>query len=759
MNTKRRISYLKSFVIVLLIGLFAGHDGVIFNLEASGSGQSKRIKRKSLKVKKKNIASLLKLTDDSLLQTKLKYQKPIASGAFSMFKGRKVMISKDFSQSLGEINRIVLADHNAFRGQMARFRGVARRLGRTIDNAYEFNGSYVLVRSTKVIVTDPGRFSRTSPAYKNFISAKKRRKGTGKALLASLDPESRKGLEAFIKKDIPRMAENHPLRIASKKSKGALLKAIADGEGLFEIVDTLVIPKKTLPVKDGKFQKPTFKNGFFDHNKLKSLTSPRLESIINPKLYKQLVVKDLSRFAGKFPTKAIDKPGTTQTGTETLVAKFLAGFTRGKSWEWERRWNYTSGFFRVTLGASYGIGLRIPIKATGVLTPSLIEVKDTRDRHTPMHGRVHAEVLNANSAFYRDTGLPQSKVFDGKEAVLEVEFGYGYKLRALWKTLKHKRYTTYGFNYSKHFTPPFGSNQNAGYRFEIPPSLTRTELNFTVIKGYAQAGLKLGGRGEVQLDYEAIQDGVGKGKKVLTLWDSRSQQIRNNLSLINPPGNQVRKSSRYGFKLSNPRYNIDLTLTPEVKIGVNIGYRWLSRSFNTGWISLNAFRLNLGKVGFGRHSGTRSTYTLNKGIKRFEKIANYQGTGGDIVAIQCLRNGKYVKAERVANNYLAAVSGTIVQQAKFRVIDLGNDRIALKSQWNGKYVRAGIGRDSMLGAVSSNISTWETFIKVSLPNGQTAFKSVQSLKYVRAGVGSETRLAASSNSVGSWERFKLWPAR
>ncbi|MCP5051840.1 MAG: hypothetical protein GY940_32030 [bacterium] len=757
MKNRRRFSFLTGIFIVLSIVFFAGHDAGIFKLEASGGGRKKKSTLKATTTNK-NFAKLLKLSDDSLLQMKLKYQKPLRKGSLSQLQNREVMLSKSFSQTLAQVSRNVLADQNTFRRNMTRFRGIVTKFNRKVDQVYEFPGSYVVLKSTKVVVSNPAEFARVSPEYKSFIGSQRIREVTA----ASLGPESRKGFEAFIKNEIPRMSANHPLRKAAKRGKNELLQAIAAGKGTFEIVDTLVIPKKPLPAVGGKLQKPVFKNGSFNHGLAKPLKSARLDVIGRLGIQKQVgVLKDFSGPGDTRYQKHIKKPGITETGSRSFEARFLAGFTKGNSWEWERRWNFPSGFFRVTLGAGYGIGLRIPIKVNGTLYPTLIEVKDTRDRAIAMGTRLKAVPLNAGSGFYRDTGLPQSKVFDGKEAVLEAEFGYGFKLRAVWTTLLHRKYRTYGLNYSKDFTPPSGDCRDCGYRFAIPPRLTHTEFDFKVMKGYAQAALKLSGKGEIQLDYLPIQDGKGKGKRLLSFRDSRYKNIKATLSRIILPPNRVRISQRYGFKLSNPRYKIDLTLTPEIRLGVNIGYKWLSRSFSTGWISLNSFKMKLGTLQFNRHAGTRSEFLLDKGIKRFEKIPGYRGPTGNIVAIQCVRNGKYVKVGNFST-MLEAISGSIGSRERFQIINLeknkqGNNKIVLRSLWNGKYVRAGVGRETVLGAVSTRISSWETFKKVILPGGKVAFKSVQNNKYVRAGVGRKSRLAATSNRLLSWELFKLWP--
>jgi hypothetical protein len=124
-----------------------------------------------------------------------------------------------------------------------------------------------------------------------------------------------------------------------------------------------------------------------------------------------------------------------------------------------------------------------------------------------------------------------------------------------------------------------------------------------------------------------------------------------------------------------------------------------------------------------------------------------------LIALQSLQSGQYVRAGVGSQSYLAAASTQIAGWETFQLIYLGGDQVAIKSVQSGKYVRAGVGSESYLAATSSQVASWETFQLIFLGGDQIALKSVQSGKYVRAGVGSQSYLAAASSQVAGWETF------
>ncbi|NOZ10432.1 MAG: hypothetical protein GXP09_05270 [Gammaproteobacteria bacterium] len=699
------------------------------------------------------LLKLKRIDADALLVKRLQLQRPIKQGAFARFSNKKVMVGDGTQASLGDIARKVFSVQRNFSAELARVRpGVLVKQPIVTEKVYELKNVYVLYRSTRINVAKPKDLAKKSPQFKQYLGTA----GKKPPRMKSLDADSRRGLEAF-KKELAKRPASDPLKKAAQGGDNALLVAIAKGQGELEVIDTLIVPKQTLPLINGKLQLPRFDNGVLNFNRFQPLTYGAFRGIQGVQLGTDRLARGLANLPTQRPLPT--RPGVRKSGEFGFSKKFLAGFTRGNAWEWERRWNYPSGFFRVTIGAGYGLGMRIPIELRGKVKPTTIKVKDTRDREVSFDANLSATTRDANEAFYLATGLERSKLFKGKEAVLEVRFGFGYKLRAIWKDLKYQRYRSYGINYSQDFRPPFGNCRDCGFRIALPPELTRTRFDFAVLSGYAQAGFKLSGKGEVQFDYEPFIGDRKLGKRRVSFKDDRVQRVETRLPVVSRQGNAPAEW-RYGFTVSDPRYRIGLTLTPEVKLSARAGYKWFSRRFSTGWMSLNALRINLGNVTFNRHAGTTRQYRYANGRKEYKRIsamANIISNG--IVAIQSDYNGKYVRAGLGENSLLGALSGRIDVWEKFRIKRQRDGTIALQSVRNNKYVRAGLTGDSLLGAVSNRVDAWEKFRLIELPGNKVAIKSAHSNKYVRAGLTNNSFLGAVSGRVSSWERFVLWPAR
>ena len=373
-----------------------------------------------------------------------------------------------------------------------------------------------------------------------------------------------------------------------------------------------------------------------------------------------------------------------------------------------------------------------------------------------MNTEIKVKTLDADSNFYRSTGLPESEIHDGKEALLSATFGYGYKLRAVWTTLAHQRYTFYGVDFDAHGTPPFGSN-NTGFLLKIPTSYTRTSVDYGVFGGSAQAALRLSGDANLQFYIQPYLGDKNLEKKKLKFTDTSYKKVRSKLPPLSMRRGASKARDNYGFRLYDPIYEIDFTLTPELKFDFWAGYKWFYKDFTTGWMPLNSLKFKLGTVAFSKHEHTRGEYKFSGGVKRFEKIERYAGPIGDYIAIRSEYGGKYVRAGVGKDSKLAASSDHIRGWEKFYLKRLGNDVIALKSLQNGKYVRAGVGSESMLAATSDHIRSWEKFRLIKLKDGTYAFQSLQNKKYVRAGVGQGSLLAATGNRISTWEKFTLYP--
>lgn len=740
------------------------------------------------------------LDRDALLLDSLDQYKVIRQISPQQLRSIQINVGENQTMNLGEVSRELFADNEKIEANFAKARGaILGGRAESSSDVVETEDSFILTRTTKAVVLDPQALERVSPEFKDFAKDSAKAKNQP---LSSLDAASRKGFEEFIKTELPTLPAGDPLRKAYESGgQEALLHAVGEGKGTLEITDTFVVPKNPLPLVDGKLRMPTIKKGVLDFKQttplrgallsdnaellLSSLSTGRVDRATE-------IVPLVTRRPGTAPeTDAPEGPraSSTQGGEERFTAEFLAGFTRGNSWQWERRWSYPSGFFRISLGAGYGIGLRIPIEVKGRFGPTRLDFKSNNsDRPRNVGLRIQANTVDADAAFYRRVGLPAAKVFEGKETVLELKFYYGMKFRALWTDIIHIPKTEMGIDEGKNFKPPFG-NSGSGYDIHIPASATGTDFNLSAIRGRAQAGFRFNGKGSINLNQSFLLGAQAIGNRRLTFTSSTPQNLGFELP-ANPPNVGGLQRQQYGFRLTDPSYAIDLTVTPLVLASVTVGYSWVSHTFSTGWLPLNVFKINLGRIRLDTHTGTTSSYSYTDGLKTFEQIRFAEGvtpventTVGigslpprdnrpkepvvgigakkprpanskyETISIRCAQNNKIVRAGIGKETLLGAVSDRTAGWETFELIKLGGNRVALRSVQNGKYVRAGVTAQTLLAAVSDRISGWETFEMTELGGGRFTLKSTQNGKYVRAGVGKDTLLAAVSDRVAGWETF------
>ncbi len=560
------------------------------------------------------------LEPNMILSSKIKHQKPLKKGTLSSLANKPVQLGDRTSAPLGSIAKVAFKPMDQYAGRLNK----RAKIGKTIltrpivlDEAIEFDDSFVIRKSTTVIVLDPKEMKRISPAFNSFLS----QRSAKKVSVNELDAESRKGL-AELMKTIGTLDPKNPVRQEAARGEQAVLDAIVEGKGKLTIEDTIVVPKLIpLPVK-GVTMYPTFKNGTLNFKKLKPVTLPVLKEL--NRVPRKTTLKPVTNLKMQQVTMAPQNPGIPEfntSGKHYFTAEFLAGFTTGHSWQWERKWTYDSGFFRVTIGGGYGFGLRIPVRAKGELSPTHIYNYDRRDKKINAQGKIMVETLDADSNYYKRTGLQNSKLFRGNEVVLEYQLGFGYKLRALWKDLAKKTFSGAGLTYSQNARPPWGANcSNCGFHIPIPPEITQTTLNFSVMTGFVQTGFHVNGTGKASFGFTPLFN--NKSSNTINLMFDRPQYKTFNIRLLplTPPSGKDMITQKFGFRLDNLVYRMGMSITPEVRVGVQAGYKNFSRTFTTEWIQLNMFKLNMGTVQLYTHEGTRPDYTFNEGIKTFKRL-------------------------------------------------------------------------------------------------------------------------------------------
>ena len=561
------------------------------------------------------------LEPNMILSSKIRQQKPLFKGKISTFANKPVQLGDKTTAPLGSIAKIAFKPLNQYAGRLNK----RAKIGKTIltrpvvlDEAIEFDDSFVMRKSTSVIVLDPAEMKRISPTYNSFLSGR----AAKKISVNALDAESRKGL-ADLMKNINALDPKNPVRLEAAKGEQAVLDAIIEGKGKLTIEDTIVVPKMIpRPVK-GVTMYPGFKNGTLNFKSLKPVTLPVLKEL--NRVPKKMILKPVTNFKMQQVTMAPKNPDIPEfntSGKHYFTAEFLAGFTKGHSWQWERKWTYDSGFFRVTIGGGYGFGLRVPVRARGELSPTNIYNYDRRDKEINAHGKIMVETLDADLNYYKRTGLQNSKLFRGNEVVLEYQLGFGYKLRALWKDLAKKKFSGIGLNYSQNARPPWGATcSNCGFHIPIPPEITQTTLDFSVMTGFVQTGFHVNGTGKAFFRFTPVFNNTPSSTINLMFDNNRYKSFNIRLLPLSPPSGKDQITQKFGFSLNNLVYRMGMSITPEVRVGVKAGYKSFSRTFTTQWIQLNMFKLRMGTVQLYTHEGTRQDYTFNEGIKIFKKIS------------------------------------------------------------------------------------------------------------------------------------------
>jgi hypothetical protein len=556
----------------------------------------------------------------SIVSAMLKFQKPVFRGSISSVSKKSVQLGHGTTMKLGKIAAMSFKPLDRYTTRLQRL----AIPGRTIlfkpvvhDEAVEFDDSFVLRKSTTVVVLDPAKMKQVSPGYKSFLN----RQQIKTMSVAALDPESRKGLSDFMK-HIDRLDPRNPLRLAAARGQQEVLNAILAGKGEFTIEDTIVVPKFIPKQLKGMTMYPSIRNGSLNFKALQPVRLPLL--------------KQLGRVSGRhhaiqpgkikmqhmaMAQQTGNKPKFTISGKKYFTAEFLAGFTRGHSWQWERKWKYPSGFFRATIGGGYGFGLRIPVRASGDLSPTRIYTFDKKDRSVDVHGRLKVDVLDADAAYFKRTGLPESELFRGNEVVLEYQLGFGYKFRALWTDVLYRPFSGTGLNYSQNARPPWGKGcANCGFHIPIPPEVTRTSLGYSALKGFVQTGFHVNGTGAVYFYFAPVRNNIAANPVRLKFENSNYHPFTIRLAPLALPGNQNMISENFGFRLNKMAYRMGLDITPEVRVGIQAGYKNFSRTFTTDWIELNMFRIGMGSVQLSTHKGTRHEFVFNQGIKTFRKM-------------------------------------------------------------------------------------------------------------------------------------------
>jgi hypothetical protein len=478
----------------------------------------------------------------------------------------------------------------------------------------ETEHTMLLVGTTHLVVRDPAALRTLAPTLGKFHL-----KGPGAITLSRMDAGQRAFFDAFQAQMLTK-PNSHPLGMAARQGSAQLLDAALSGKGDLTITTVVEAPLENLATAGATYMAPAVQNGSFDFSQMHSSSIVGFNS-------------NYSTFEDAAPLQA-----GTASGESTVVTPFVNGFTLANAFSWGEEWNFGVGSVSFEAGASYGVGLRIPIQVTGTMTPTEIgHLGDTADFDSTFASTVSANVIDADADFYADAGLEPIDVQDGQELVLNAEAHitvdvniFGAKVR---ETFPHGLSVDYGRN----FRPPFdGCGTDCGTNLWLPASLTKTDIDLGVAGAYAQIGVNVSGEGTVTLDYESLYDHdpvkSTRGQATQTTHELSFTQDNDRNFTTRLPALETWGDKPFGYKISNPKYTWDVAVTPGVKGVIWVDCLVLDWRDGLGPFWLDIAKIELGSVKFGPHAGSRSSRSVNQGTKSWHGMTAYDDSGIGVTA-------------------------------------------------------------------------------------------------------------------------------
>lgn len=302
-------------------------------------------------------------------------------------------------------------------------------------------------------------------------------------------------------------------------------------------------------------------------------------------------------------------PQKVETSTPITEQKYLTGFTLGKSYEWSykvektikwcligcKKKYYAKAYARL----SYGFGLRFPIRLGGTYDYAGEVTSTGKSQNGAASYTAQFAPFDGSPDDYRATGLPENKLFNGKELVAEAWAGAGFSAHIPVYPDPPDIDISVGKDFTELLPAPF-----AGGNLTPPPAGQTESGNFI----FSQFDL-LGGR----LNFGVVGAQVFPAVKIGLHSDNLSFRLTDELSgattmLTHPgqkvplkvDGNQVSK-----FKIDQPLYNVGFVITPgiDARLFVDIGVWGKTWDFPLFFPELT-IEIPKGGVDFACHDGT-----------------------------------------------------------------------------------------------------------------------------------------------------------
>lgn len=469
----------------------------------------------------------------------------------------------------------------------------------------EFPERLLLLRQLRVVVRDPQQAAADSPEFAALL-APVDKAAVARARVAALPSDEQADFRRFLTEELPLLEADDPLRQAlASGGEDAVLRAALSGAGEFEVSEQVVVERRLF--NDG---------GLRLQAGLRPMAQrPAFTPAARPELRPALPRTRLDGRAQGGRQYQYDG-GDRAVGQMAFNELFLAGFTLGQELVWEKKWKFKGiGFLRLTYGMGYGVGLRIPLRLEGSLAPSRIERSAPDDPGRDLALQLRATAFDAGPEHYRAVGLAPSQVFDGKEFVLEAGSSFDYKLYLLGKD-RAKGGLNSPLRRSRDFTPPLGGAAREIFFLDIPPELTNTTLSAGALQGYLQLGFALRGDGTAVSQLSLLVDDAPLEVRPLPLRNAGvvTETLRLQPLTIGAPGSI--QQQRYGLRIDAPRYQMNLSVVPLLRVGMTIGVDDFKRGIHTDWFDVISYPL--GQINLPPHAGTRDAYQWNEGVRIFE---------------------------------------------------------------------------------------------------------------------------------------------
>ncbi len=377
-------------------------------------------------------------------------------------------------------------------------------------------------------------------------------------------------------------------------SREELLATLEEKDGEYEVVETIDLNKIPIPLDGLGFR--------LNHSNLRQ--EPRMVDLAG--------LKPLAPASGTPEPLFTVKEELLRIGPVSERQRFLNGFTFGldygysyaKSW---KKVGETVASIEVYTYLGYGLGLRLPLETTATLS------KGTAFSNDPsLNGTVALRTLDLDAAGYRELGVPEQLIYDGKELVLQIGAVSGAKIRLLGQTLFDQEQGAMIDN-NRDFTPPLGAERVNLGTLVFPG--TETGLYYGADNYYVAANLGLGfDLAGTKVTMRCAEESL-MGCPERLVFTSQGQEsfplriLPDEYAFKDEHGNY----SLYGIILDDVAYHPRAVFDFKVALegGINTGkylFKWVK--VTTPWISVYTLGIDLPSL--DRHPGTPARLALDQ---------------------------------------------------------------------------------------------------------------------------------------------------